>query len=199
MKLRSLAALAFAIGLLPTGCANGGTASDTPADPTGSATPSDEATVSPSASGSHTPTASPTAGASPLIEDGRNFAFVKSLDLSADPDTVTYDLAYMLTGEAANQAAKKHGDEVPPPNDYYIVNDNPKLRTVPLSPDVRLVFIEWSHCCDETFEASLEAFARALDEGEMTIDGHVYKGRLSPYWLLARDGEVVRIEEQYLP
>lgn len=194
MNVRSLAAPLLALGVVATACA-GGTAVDTPGGGTGTPT---EPPTSPTGVPT-SPTGSPTAAASPVIEDGRNFAFVKSVDTSTDPPTVTYDLAYFLTGQDAVQAAKDHGDEVPPPNDYYIVNDNPRLRTVPLAPGARLVFLDWSHCCDATFDGSLDAFARALDQGEMTIDGHMYKGRLSPYWLVARGGAIVRIEEQYLP
>jgi hypothetical protein len=194
VNLRSLAASLLALGLLAAGCAGNGTA------PSGGGSEG-PTTESPSASGRPTSTesVSPTADASPVIEDGRNFAFVKSVDTSVDPMTVTYDLAYFLTGDDAVRAAEQHGDEVPPPNDYYIVNDNPKLRTVPLAPDARLVLLEWSRCCDETFDGSLTDFARALDEGEMSLGGHIYKGRLSPYWLIARDGQIVRIVEQYLP
>lgn len=196
MKIPSLATPLIALGVLAAACAGNGTASETPGGGTGTSTEQPPASP-PSATGS--PTASPTGEASPLIENGKNFAFVKSVDTSVDPATVTYDLAYFLTGDDAVQAAKDHGDEAPPPNDYYIVNDNPKRRTVALAPDARLVLLDWSRCCDATFEGSLADFARALDEGEMTIGGHIYKGRLSPYWLVARDGTIVRIEEQYLP
>jgi hypothetical protein len=195
MKLRSLAPHLLGLAVLAAGCAGNGTAADIPDGGTSSGT-STGSSVSPSETSSAT---SPTVAASPVIEDGRNFAFVKSVDASADPVTVTYDLAYFLTGEDAVQAAKDHGDEAPPPNDYYIVNDNPRLRTVPLAADARLVLLDWSHCCDRTFDGSLADFARALHEGEVTVDGHIYKGRLSPYWLIARDGLIVRIEEQYLP
>jgi hypothetical protein len=57
---------------------------------------------------------------------------------------MTFDLAYFLTGDAANQAAAEHGDETPVPNDYYIVNDNPLLRTTPISPSVEIDAIDWS-------------------------------------------------------
>jgi hypothetical protein len=192
---RPAAVLAF--GLLAVSCAGNTLDTESPggASPQVSAATSSTPTETPAA----TDAASPTAETSPLIEDGRNFAFVKSVDTSAEPATVKYDLAYFLTGEEAVQAAKEHGDEAPPPNDYYIVNDNPRLRTAPLAADVDLVFLDWDHCCDVTFPASLTDFARALDEGEMRIDHHVYKGRLSPYWLIARDGQIVRVEEQYLP
>ena len=51
---------------------------------------------------------------------------------------MTFDLAYFLTGDAANQAAAEHGDETPVPNDYYIVNDNPSLRTHARLPTVSI-------------------------------------------------------------
>jgi hypothetical protein len=122
------------------------------------------------------------------------------VDVSSDPATVTYDLAYFLTGDEATQAAKDHGEEAPPPNDYYIVNDNPKLRTVPLAAGARLVLLDWNHCCDRTFNGSLDDFAAAVNDGkEMTVEGNIYKGRISPYWLIAKDGAIVRIEEMFLP
>jgi hypothetical protein len=185
-------------------CAGAGTASETPTDAgtesvgtaSGqSASASDSASVAASGSVS----ASPTSEASPLIKDGRNFAFIKKVDLTTDPPKVTYDLAVLLSGDAANEAAKERGDETPVPNDYYVVNDNPMLRTVSLAPDVRLALVDWNDCCEHTFDGRLADFARAFEEGEITVDGHRYTGNLSSYWLIARDGVVVRIEEQYAP
>lgn len=194
-----LAAILVGLGLLTGGCADGGTGVGSEGQPSTSASGPMSESPSASETASETATSSPTAAASPVIENGRNFAFVKSIDTSAEPPTIRYDLAYFLTGDEATRAAKEHGDEVPPPNDYYIVNDSPRLRTVPLSPTVDLVFLDWSQCCDETFHASLDAFAQALEQGETTFEGHLYKGRLSPYWLVAKDGQVVRIEEKFLP
>jgi hypothetical protein len=197
MTLRSLVPVALAATLVAA-CANGGSTggsdASSAATTAGGSAPSTPA--SPTASVSETPEAT----TSPLIEDGRNFAFVKKVDTSSDPMTVTYDLAYFLTGDEAARAAKDHGDESPPPNDYYVVNDNPKLRTVALAPDARLVLLDWTACCDDTFAGSLEDFARAINRGrEITVDGAIYKGGMSPYWLVARGGTIVRIEEQYLP
>jgi hypothetical protein len=192
MNVRSIAVPAVALALLGAACAKAGTGA-------GGDTPVGTLSGSSGASSASAPTSSTPSG-SPVIEDGKNFAFIKSVDASATPPTVTYDLAYFLTGDAATQAAKDHGDEAPPPNDYYIVNDNPKLRTVALAPDARLVLLDWNHCCDTTFEGVLTEFADAVNgDAELTVEGHVYKGRVSPYWLVARDGQIVRIEEQYLP
>jgi hypothetical protein len=195
MRTRALAPFALTAALLASACARnevgaGGTA------PVGTSSPSVQAT---SPAPSESATESPSSQPSPLIEDGRNFTFIKSVDVSDGTATVTYDLAYFLTGDEAVQAAKDHGDEAPPPNDYYIVNDNPRLRTVPLATEANLTLLDWNHCCDQTFEGNLADFARSFDEGELTADGHIYKGNLSPYWLVARDGAIVRIVEQYLP
>jgi hypothetical protein len=192
MNVRSIAVPAIAMALLGAACAEAGTAA-------GGRTPAGTQTGS-SGGPSASATASSRPSGSPLIEDGKNFAFIRSVDVSASPPTVTYDLAYFLTGDAATRAAMDHGDEAPPPNDYYIVNDNPKLRTVALAPDARLVLLDWNHCCDTTFDGVLTDFADAVDrDAALTVDGHVYKGSVSPYWLVARDGQIVRIEEQYLP
>jgi hypothetical protein len=132
------------------------------------------------------------------LEDGRHFGFIESVDPASR--TTVFDLAYFLMGEEANDAAAEHGDEVPVPNDYYIVNDNPKLRTIDIADDAELVLLDWNRCCDETFAGEVDAFARAFDEGSsIKAGGFVYQGPLSPYWLTVQDGVVVRIEEQYLP
>lgn len=190
---RRRAVLAVALALLTAACAGDGV---------GSGTPTDEATAEPgtaSNAASASTSGSPTPEATPLIEGGRNFAFIKRVDPSADPATVTFDLAYFLTGDEAIRAAEDRGDEVPPPNDYYVINDNPRLRTVPLAPNAELVLLDWNDCCETTFDGELTDFARAFDEGQITVDGHRYNGNLSPYWLTARDGVIVRIEEQYIP
>ncbi len=195
MRVRRLVPFVVALAFAASACATEQAgAGSSPAGT--SAPPASPTAESPSPTET---TASPTPAASPLIENGRNFAFIKSVDVTADPATVTYDLAYFLTGDQATKAAEEHGDESPPPNDYYIVNDNPKLRTVPLSPDVRLVLLDWNRCCDRRFRGDLADFARAFDEGELTVGDRVYKGNLSPYWLVAHHGVIVKIEEQYLP
>jgi hypothetical protein len=200
MHVRGLAALALALAPLAAACAGAGVGSATPTD-TGTEPPATAsgASASPSASASESASASPTSEASPLIEDGRNFAFIKKVNATADPPTITYDLAIFLSGDEANEAAKEHGDETPVPNDYYVVNDNPRLRTVPLAADARLVLVDWNHCCTRTVDGVLSDFARAFEEGEITVDGHRYLGNLSSYWLIAKDGVIVRIEEQYTP
>jgi hypothetical protein len=132
------------------------------------------------------------------LVDGDHFGFIEEVDASGG--TLVLDLAYFLTGKAANEAAAARGDEVPVPNDYYIVNDNPRLRTLALAEDVQLWLLDWNNCCDERFDGDLETFSEAIDDPPVESgDGFIYQGSLSPYWLIVENGEVVRIQEQYLP
>jgi len=169
----------------------GGTGSTATAGPT--APSGTTATTGPTGT-----TGVPTGSLEPELEDGEHFGFVESVD--AEGGSMVFDLAYFLTGEEANQAAAERGFEVPVPNDYFIVNDNPKLRTLALSPSLRLALLDWNHCCDEFFDGDLTTFATAINTGEqVTVGDQVYLGTLSQYWLTVNDGVVVRVEEQYLP
>lgn len=133
----------------------------------------------------------------PALEDGRHFGYIKSVDLGPTPATLTFDLAYHLGGEEANREAERRGFETPVPNDYFIVNDNPLLRTLPLADDVQLRLLDWTHCCDTFFSGDLERFAASFERKKYPYDN--YKGTFSAYWLTVEDGLVVRVDEQYFP
>lgn len=155
----------------------------TPSTGPGTSSPSQEPTESQSPS-------PPTPPPEPVIEDGRHFVFVKR----AKGGNVTFDLAEFYSGEEANQIAEDRGDEVPVPNDVYTVNDNPKLRTVPVAEDAKIMLLKWSSCCDVFVGLAYEDFAGYL--AHPTDDFH---GTSSPYWLRVQGGEIVKITEQYLP
>jgi hypothetical protein len=156
----------------------------TPASPTVSVSPSVEASATASA------TSSPAA-----LEDGRHFGFIMSIDASGS--AMVFDLALFLTGDAANQAAIEDGVIQPGEtidNDYYIRNNNTKLRDLVLSPDVQIVLVNWPNCCETTVSGALADFAASF-----TTPTDVYHGAQSPYWLTVDGGVVTKIEEQYLP
>jgi hypothetical protein len=131
------------------------------------------------------------------LEDGRHFGYVRSVDTSGR--TIAFDLATWLSGAAADRAYHDAGGEGPVPNDFFIVNDDPRLLTLPLSPDLRLRLIDWNHCCSAFFGGDLATFSRAIDSGGSVSEGGlVYKGR-SNWWVTVRGGVVTQIEEQYTP
>jgi hypothetical protein len=133
-----------------------------------------------------------------LLGDGRHFGYVRSVDV--DGGAIEFDLAYFLSGEEANQAYQEAtGDSGPVPNDHFVVNDNPMLRTLSLAPDVRLRLLDWNNCCDSFFDGDLALFAEAIGEQADVTDGDmIYRGQ-SQWWITVEKGVVTEIEEQYSP
>jgi hypothetical protein len=184
MSKRTLLAVGLSMAMLGPACANAGSgsASGTPSPPTPTAT-------SPSPTGQPSP--------SPALEDGRHFGFIESVDIRTLPGTMVFDLALFLTGDEANQAAAEHGDETPVPNDYYIVNDNPRLRSLVVSSDIRILLLDWRHCCDRLFPADPDRFQDSFSLTKYPAGN--YKGKFSTYWVTVNGGVVTAIGEQYLP
>jgi hypothetical protein len=159
--------------------------------------PSAQPTGSTDSTGSANPGCSG-APAPATLADGTYFGYVESVDV--DSGTMGFDLACFYTGEEANEQAAQRGDEVPVPNDVYIVNDNTTIRDVPVDPSTELLLIDWNECCETSPGAELDAFASAIGGPDFVeIGGRRYAGSLSPYWVTIENGQVVLIEEQFLP
>ncbi|MDH3729819.1 MAG: hypothetical protein OES13_01650 [Acidimicrobiia bacterium] len=157
-----------------------------------------------------------------LLEDPRaGFQFAFLTDIAPDGSSITLDYAEFLTGEEANDAAIADGD-IPQgetvPNDYYIRNVNPRLRTFPVSSDAIVALIgffyegdhgsgidginvtttEWASLYIESQRCIAEDFPPEC--ADLGGDGWGwYGGGYLPYWVLIDNGTVVEIEEQYLP
>lgn len=171
-----------------------------PTSPTGTTGPSTGPT-GPTGSTGTTGSSNPGCSGTPApatLADGTYFGFLESIDVGSGVSG--FDLACFYTGDEANEQAAARGDEVPVPNDVYIVNDNPSTRDVPVDPSVELLLIDWNACCETSPGAQLDAFASALgDQDFVEIDGFRYAGGLSPYWITIEEGRIVGIEEQFLP
>jgi len=140
----------------------------------------------------------PTSSSSSALEDGRHFGYVRSVD--PDAGTIEFDLAYFLSGKEADQAYQEAtGDTGHVPNDHFVVNDNPMLRTLTLAPDARLRLLDWNHCCETFFDGDLSLFAQAIEQQTDVADGDlIYRGQ-SQWWVTVENGVVTEIEEQYSP
>jgi hypothetical protein len=138
-----------------------------------------------------------TSGTPLPLEDGRHFGYIQSAQLTAQPRVIVFDLAYLLSGDEANQAAADRGQEMPVPNDYFIVNDNPRLRQLPSAPGLRILLLDWTNCCDTMFRADPQLFQESFDQKKYPPGN--YKGAFSGYWLTVKGGAVTKVEEQYFP
>ena len=67
------------------------------------------------------------------LADGRHPARITAVD--PDGEQVTIDVVQFFFGDAATDAARADGStDLPPPNDHWIRNANPELRTLPVAP-----------------------------------------------------------------
>jgi hypothetical protein len=151
------------------------------------------ATTSPTPA--ETPSASPTGGRSesPYLADGRHFVYVtEATPADAEPSTVTFNLAYFFRGDRAEREADERGDEVV--NDHYIVNDNPRLRTLSLADTVEVRYIPVDRCCDLQ-EGNVDAWLESILESNPTD----YPGKDAAWWFVVDGGHITRIEQQFLP
>jgi hypothetical protein len=131
-------------------------------------------------------------------------AFVQSVD--ATKGTVVADYAQWFTGEAATEAAREDGEIGPDeqvPNDYYIRNDNTRLRTLDVADDTD---VGLQACypdpgpCVTTEAVDVETWATLLsDPGSDVVSWQWYGGGYLPYWLTLDGDLVVQVVEQYLP
>lgn len=133
------------------------------------------------------PTVTPAPGASGAVDlpDDEHPALIKSIDLSAR--TLTFDLVQWLTGEEAKVAFQQAnpGETEGPPNDYFVVNNNPRLRTYQLAPDAVLKVTPGGDPNDVQ-EIALADFAS-------------YPGRDALFWLTVKGGVITSIEQQWVP
>ncbi|MBB4753444.1 hypothetical protein [Actinoplanes lobatus] len=131
-----------------------------------------------------------------VLEDGRHPVYLTKVAAG----TVTFDLIEFLTGDKAKARWKKEHPENPdgPDNDYMIVNENPKLRTLPVAADADCQALETLGGVDMTTVPckDLAAFLKKQNEDLDVSPPHI---AVLPFWLTVEDGTVVRFEEQFLP
>jgi hypothetical protein len=130
---RRLAAVTVLTVVLVAGLAGCGS-DDSQSD--GSGTPPTASTAAPAQPAATDAPSTGQAGEAAQLEDGRHPVLLERVDLAGR--TVTVDLVQWFTGEAATKAAAEDGEESPPPNDYYVRNVNPRLRTLPVASGARL-------------------------------------------------------------
>lgn len=73
-----------------------------------------------------------------LTCDTRHLALVRSTRVRRRRRQLSVDFVLFLTGWEAADAATAHGDESPPPNDYYIVNDTTTVREFPVQAGIEV-------------------------------------------------------------
>lgn len=133
---------------------------------------------------------SPGSTASAVLADGRSAAYIKSVDVNAR--TMTFDLIVFLEGDAATKEWRKtHPDEPDgPPEGYLIINDNTRLRTLPLATQVTVRVID--------LNAADPSAVKPIKLADLPAHLAAERDAGLPYWLTVRQGQVTLMEEVYV-
>lgn len=144
--------------------------------------------------GTGTPGASATAKDSPKtgqgLQDGVHDGYLTKVDTAQR--TVTFDKVELLSGQAAREAYQKAnpGATDGPDNDYFLVNDNKLLRTLPVSTGVTVSVIDVTKGGGVAPKASsfakLPAFLAVKDNSTL-------------FSLTVTNGKVTALKSIYLP
>jgi hypothetical protein len=131
--------------------------------------------------------------ASPVVGRRTDFGFIPAWYTRHGRLYLRFDRAILLTGPAADAASAAHGGESPVPNDYYIQNDNPRLRDLPVRDDVSVVGSITLTGSPAAKPVSLQAL--------LSLVTRLGSGDASPPFDLRYDaqGQVRRIQEMYVP
>jgi hypothetical protein len=137
------------------------------------------------------PTAAGAATTEPaVLADGRHPVYIKTVDPGRR--TITFDLIQFFTGDAAAKAAAEDGEESPPPNDYYIRNVNPRLRTLPVRAGapitVNVLAAQSTGSATKDVPVTLEKLA-----------SYFPNSGTPPFWITVQQDEVTEMAQQYVP
>ena len=134
------------------------------------------------------PTASPT-----TATRRSDFGFIRSWYAKSGTFYLRFDRAVLLTGAAADAASAADGGESPVASDYYIQNQNARLRDLAIVDRAVVVGSQRLTGSPGPNPSSLKALLAFLAKGGPQLAS-------TPFRLTYNDhGLVVRIQEQYLP
>lgn len=150
-------------------------------------------------SGGATATGGGTAGPDPGGtggESGRQIGFLRRVFTKSGRYYLTIDYVQFLTGQAAVKAAVEDGEIKAGEtldNDYYVRNQNPKLRTFTIKAGIP-VTVE-TYVPTGKASVSLAEFKAAMSPS----DANNSSMRAAPWWITLKDSTVTKIAEQYIP
>lgn len=119
-----------------------------------------------------------------VLPDGEWYGGVRSFDEQG----ISFDLACLLTGEAAEAAATEDGEESPPPNDYYVRNESDEVRVLAVRPDTPVTWYPSGDPNDEV-KGTYTEWTEFLSTQES------YLG----IWVTIESGAVTEIAEWWVP
>lgn len=135
------------------------------------------------------PSASAPATADGTLTNGKHPGYLTTVD--ATNRTLTVDVVQFFTGDAATNAAREDGAaEVPPPNDYWIRNANPLLRTLPVAADAAITVNVLAG--QASGDSAKDVTVTLQQLASYNLANHLF-------WVTVDGGTITKIAEQFLP
>jgi hypothetical protein len=176
--IRTIATALLVASLAVVGC---GRSQPDEAPPPADQPPAVTAAPAPKAPAPTTPTRQPV-----VLVDGRHPVFLKTVDPAGR--LITFDLIQLYFGEEAKrEELKDHDTQYPAPNEVYLRNVNPRLRTLPVPVEATITVLD-NNLAPVKEPVSLAKLAAVMPRQSSM-----------PFWITVRHGQVVRIAEQYIP
>ncbi len=133
-----------------------------------------------------------------VLEDGVYIGFLDPTSVTTD--RLRFDLAVWFSGLAANKAARDDGStDLPVPNDYYIRNAAPDLIAVDIAKTIEVTSVWYDYDTDPDLESDSVSYADVVSVMASDEEGVRSHLRFSPWWLTIENGELIRLDEQYIP
>jgi hypothetical protein len=119
-----------------------------------------------------------------VLADGRHPVLLKAID--AGRGRVTFDLVQFFRDEEATREAAKDHQESPPPNDSYMRNVNPRLRTLPVGAGASITANQLAGS-NQDIPVTLAKLSSLTRAGS------------GVFWITVRGGQIVQVAEQWSP
>jgi hypothetical protein len=160
-------------------------------EPAPTAVPLPALGAAPAAPAAPAPTTIPTP--EPILEDGRHPAYLTAVDVTGG--RVQFNVVQYLTGEAAHEYEEaQEGQPDYYESDYYTIDENPRLRTLPVASQVAVTVLRTPESSLDPHPIAFADLPAYLDELPSAAPGRLGS---SVYWLTVRGDTVVAIEEQF--
>ena len=163
------------------------TTTSLPVTTTTTTTPTTPTTVVVTTTTIDTNTLADGSGCTPGTDDLPDGVWYGYVDTHSE-DGIAFDLACWFSGDAAVIASAEDGEESPPPNDYYVRNENPALRDLEVAADTP---VRWYLSGDpnEYVDGTFAEWRVFLDTVPFWLG----------IWVTIDDGSVTGIEEMWVP
>ncbi len=132
------------------------------------------------------------------LADGTYLGFLQPDRMGSD--RLVFDLAVWFSGPDANVAAREDGEtDVPVPDDFYIRNADPTLFTVTVSGEVAVTSVWFDYDTNPDLANQPIEYTDLLGVRELSDSDPRSVLWSDPWWITIAGGEVVRLDEQYVP